>query len=170
MHRCCALSLQSLYPFADISSPAAPLTYDIMTLYCNLVNCEPSWLSLVLLFQQLGCGVHPPCCWGNAWQPKRRSILLYHPSFLSEVENTKDNDMTQWLNNSGYWEERKMCSWPNYRDAQPGQLVLFLSAGSLIDAALCQDWRDTNYTPNRCCYLDAIHFIFQYFNIWLRLC
>lgn len=32
-----------------------PLTCDIMTLYCNLINCEPSWLYLVLLLQQLGC-------------------------------------------------------------------------------------------------------------------
>ena len=67
--------------------------------------------------------------------------------------------MIHWLNNAGCLEERKICSWINNTDAEPEHSVLFLTAGSLIQAALCQSCRETNYTANRCYFIDAMCFV-----------
>lgn len=49
--------------------------------------------------------------------------------------------MVKLLKTIGCLEERRICSWLNNTDA-----LLFLTAASLIHAALCQSCRGTNYT------------------------
>lgn len=110
----CNLSL----PFCLMSSlQLLPLTYDIITLYCNPINCEPSCLNPILFLQQLGCYVH------------------WAPTMLPGQCMTTKTYLTKFI--SFYFSEL---------DAQTGQSVLFLTAGSRKHAALCQSSRSTNST------------------------
>lgn len=69
-----------------------PLTCDIMTLYCNLINCEPSWLYLVLLLQQLGCYMH------RALLVQSAKINRKHPSTAISLRLSRVWELTMLLN------------------------------------------------------------------------